>query len=88
MERKLLITEINILRRIFGPTKDSDGTWRIKRNDELINLIKNNIINYIKAQKLSWFCHVHRMINVRVVKKLYEWKSILQEGQKLDGKTT
>jgi hypothetical protein len=35
MKRKLLISERNILRRVFGPTKDRDGTWRIKRNDEL-----------------------------------------------------
>jgi hypothetical protein len=26
-----------ILRKIFGPTKERDGTWRIKTNDELIN---------------------------------------------------
>jgi len=24
-----------VLRRIFGPTKEKDGTWRIKTNDEL-----------------------------------------------------
>jgi hypothetical protein len=25
----------NVLRRIFGPTKERDGTWRIKTNEEL-----------------------------------------------------
>jgi len=46
MKRKLLITERKILRRIFGPTKDRDVTWRIKTNDELNKLIRNkNIIN-------------------------------------------
>ena len=34
------------------------------------------IINYIKAQRLSWFGHVHQMTNNIMVKKLYEWKSI------------
>ena len=44
---------------MFGPTKERNGTWRIKINDELNNLIKNkNTINYIKAQRLSWFGHV------------------------------
>jgi hypothetical protein len=79
-----------ILRRMSGPTKDRGGTWRIKINDELINLIRNNIISYIKAQKLSWFGRVHRMTNDGMVKKLNEWKSIstgLQEDQKLGGKT-
>ena len=48
-----------VLRRIYGPTKESDGTWRIKSNEELNRLIGNkNIINYIKAQRLAWFGHV------------------------------
>jgi len=47
------------LRRIYGPTKGSDGTWRIKSNEELNRLTGNkNIINYIKAQRLAWFGHV------------------------------
>jgi hypothetical protein len=54
MKRKLLITERNILSRIFRPTKDSDDTWRIKTNGELNNLIRNkNIITHIKAKILS-----------------------------------
>jgi hypothetical protein len=36
MKQKLLIAERKILRRIFGPTKERDGTWRNKTNDELI----------------------------------------------------
>jgi hypothetical protein len=36
-----------------------DDTWRIKTNDELDKLIRHkNIINYIKAQRLSWFDHI------------------------------
>jgi hypothetical protein len=53
VKQKLLITERNILRRIFGRTKERDGIWRIKTNDEVNKLIKNkNIINYINAQRL------------------------------------
>jgi len=45
-----------VLRKIFGLTKERDGTWRIKTNDELDKLIRHkNIINYIKTQRLSWF---------------------------------
>ena len=59
-----------VLRRIFGPTKERDGTWRIKTNDELDILIRHkNIINYIKTQRLSWFGHLHRMTDERMVKK-------------------
>jgi hypothetical protein len=27
--------------KIFGPTKERDGTWRIKTNDELDKLIRH-----------------------------------------------
>jgi hypothetical protein len=58
MKWKLLVTERKILRRIFGPTKDRGGTWGIKLNDELNNLIRNkNTTNNIKAQRLSWSGH-------------------------------
>jgi len=60
IKQKLLITEIKILRRIFGPTKDRDVTLRIKTNDRLNNLIRNkNITNYTKGQRISWFAHAH-----------------------------
>jgi len=37
------------LRKIFGPTKERGGTWRIKTNEELDKLIRHkNVINYIK----------------------------------------
>jgi hypothetical protein len=54
MKWKLLVPDRNKLRRIFVPTKDREGTWRIKTNDELNNLVRNkNIINYIQAQNLG-----------------------------------
>jgi heme oxygenase len=37
----------------------------------------NDITNYIKAQRLSWFGHLHRMLEERMVKKLYKWKPML-----------
>jgi len=53
--QKLLVFERKILSRIFGPTKENQ-TWRVKPNEELDKLIKHkNIINHIKAQRLSWF---------------------------------
>lgn len=77
LSRKLLIFERKILRKIFGPTKDNDGTWRIKTNDELNRIVKNrNIIAFIKAQRLSWLGHVHRMSEDRSVKKIYSWKPL------------
>jgi len=53
--QKMLIFDRKILRRIFGPTKENQ-IWRIKSSEELDKLIKHeNIVNYIKAQTLSWF---------------------------------
>jgi hypothetical protein len=37
-----------------------------------------NIINYIKAQRLAWFEHVHHMPdNSMVKKKIYKWSPAL-----------
>jgi hypothetical protein len=60
IKNKLMVFERKVFRRIFGPTKERDGTWRIKTNNELDELIRHkNIINHIKAQRLSWFGHLH-----------------------------
>jgi len=68
--QKLLVFERKILKRIFGPTKENQ-IWRIKTNEKLDKLIKHkNIVNCIKAQRLSWFGHVQRMSDTRTVKKI------------------
>ena len=33
IEETLLIFERKILRKIFGPNKQADGSWRIKTNE-------------------------------------------------------
>jgi len=44
----------------------------LKKNEDPNRLIDNkNIINYIKAQRLAWFRHVHRMPDTSMVKKKY-----------------
>ena len=50
-------------------------TKAIKINDELIR--HKNIIHHIKAQRLSWFGHSHRMPEERMVKRVYKWKPML-----------
>jgi hypothetical protein len=37
--QRLSVFEMKILRKIFGPTKEDNGTWRIKTNKELDELI-------------------------------------------------
>jgi len=71
--QKLMIFE----RKIFGPTKEVNGLWRIKSNEELDELIKRkNIIRFIKSQRLKWLGHVKRMPNEREVIRIYKWKPL------------
>jgi len=70
--QKLLVFDRKILRGIFGPTKENQ-TWRIKNNEELVKLIKHeNIANCIKAPRLSWFGHIHRMPEAMAAKKIFK----------------
>ena len=74
-QNRLLIFERRVLRKMYRPTQDNDGTWRIKTNEELEILIrKKNIVRFIKSQRLRWAAHVIRMDTRRTVKKLTEWE--------------
>ena len=65
----------------LGPTKENQ-IWRIKTNEELDKLIKHkNIVNYIKAQRLSWFGHVQRMPDTRTVNKIFKWNPLTKRSQ-------
>ena len=78
IKTKPRVFERKVLRRIYGPTKERDGSWRIKSNEELNRLAGNkNFVNYIKAQRLAWFGHVHRMADNSMVTKVYEWSPAL-----------
>jgi hypothetical protein len=43
-QNRLLVFEKRVLRKIYRPTQENDGTWRIKTNEELENLIKKKKI--------------------------------------------
>ena len=56
--------------------------WRIKTNEELHKLIKHkNIVDYIKAQRLSWFGYVQRMSDTRTFKKIFNYKPLTKRSQ-------
>jgi hypothetical protein len=74
--QKLLVFERKILREIFGPTKENQ-TWRIKNNEELDKLMKHeNVVNYNKAQRLSWFGHIQSVLEARATKKTFKWNPL------------
>ena len=35
-----------------------------------------NTVNYIKAQRLSWFGHIQRMPEARAAKKIFKWNPL------------
>ena len=65
-----MIFERKIIRKIFGPTRTDNGYWRIKTNQEINDILKGqNIIGFIKKQRLNWLGHVKRMTEDNIVQK-------------------
>jgi len=63
------------MRKIFGPTRSDGGYWRIKSNQEISDILKGqNIIGFIKKQRLNWLGHVERMAEDNNVQKIKRWK--------------
>jgi hypothetical protein len=51
-----------VLRRIFGPKREEDGSWRKLHNDELHSLYSSpNIVRMIKSRTMRWTGHVARI---------------------------
>jgi hypothetical protein len=51
-----------MLRRIFGPKREEDGSWRKLHNDELHSLYSSpNILTVIKPRRMRCEGHVARM---------------------------
>jgi hypothetical protein len=65
-----------ILRRIYVP-KYENGEWKSRTNGEPEKINKGeNIVKWIKGQRLSWLSHLERMEEDRMPKRssLKNWK--------------
>jgi len=67
----LLIFERKIFRRIYGP-KYEDWKWKSRTYQELEELSKGeNMVRWIKGQRISWLGHLERMEEDRMPKKIF-----------------
>jgi len=70
-EQALLIFERKIFRRIYGPNYE-DGEWKSRMDRKLEELSKGeNIVKWIKEQRISWLGHLERMEEDRMPKKIF-----------------
>jgi hypothetical protein len=70
------------LRKIYGPVKENE-LWRIRRNDELEDIIKGeNIARFIKSHRIRWLGHIERMQDTAIPKKDFVWKAVCDKTQR------
>jgi hypothetical protein len=61
-EHRLRVFENRVLRKIFGPKREEDGSWRKLHNDEIHSLYSSpSIVRVIKSRRMRWARHVARM---------------------------
>ena len=76
-EQNLRIFELRILGKIYGPVQNENGSWRIRMNYELNELIVNaDIVRFIKSRRIAWLGHVMQMADKRTTKRILQWKPI------------
>jgi hypothetical protein len=67
-ENRLRVFRNRVLRRVFGPKREEDGSWRKLHNDQHHKLYSSpNIVRVIKSRRMKWAGHVARMGEGRCV---------------------
>ena len=66
-----MVFERNIMRKMSGATGTDDVCWRIKTVQEINDILKGqNVIGFIKKQRLNWLGHVESMAEDNIVQKI------------------
>jgi hypothetical protein len=83
-EHRLRVFENRVLRKIFEPKREEDGSGRKLHNDKLHSLYSSpNIVRVVKSRRIRWAGHVARMGCGRgVYRVLVGWP----EGKRLVGR--
>jgi len=85
--QRIATFERRILRRIFGPNKEEDGSYRSRYNAELEALANGKtVIRFVKSQRLRWLGHLIRIPENRAVKKIFQLKMFGTRRRKTQGK--
>ena len=82
-EQAVLIFERKILRRING-AKYENGKWKSRMNRELEEMTRGeNIVKWIKGQRISWLGYLEKMEEDRMPKKIFiqELEGMRQRGR-------
>jgi hypothetical protein len=70
-EQALLVFGRKIFRRICGPEYEN-GEWKTSTNQELEEMSKGeNIVKWIKGQRISWLGYLERMEENRMPKMIF-----------------
>jgi hypothetical protein len=86
-EQAVLIFERKIFRRIYGP-KYENGEWKSRTIRELEEMSKGeNIVKWIKGQRINWLGHLERMQGDRMPKKIFtqEMEVTRRRGRPMKG---
>jgi len=70
-EQFLLIFERKVFRIIYGPKYENEE-WKSRTNRELEEMNKGeNVVKWIKGQRISWLSHLERMEEDRMPKNIF-----------------
>jgi hypothetical protein len=78
-ENRLRVFEKSVVRKIFGPKREDDGSWRKLHNGELHSLYSSpKIVKVVKSRRMRWAGHVACMRELRGIYRVLvgrsEWK--------------